>query len=272
MSGTTPILFLHIPKTAGTTVHHILNNEYRGLPSFSISHPDQISIFEKLSKEERWKIKVLKGHFVFGADAYYSEPTTYFTFLREPIKRSISSFNYLKSNHVFPFEKSEEQYSLKDLLKSGHKKNFDNCHVRFLAGTTHLAYGEVNEETYQLALSNFENYFDSFGICERFDESLIYLKQRLNWAMPYYVKANVSEKKSYLSIFDEETYQLLNYYNRFDLLLYEHANKKFDAIIRLKGESFEKEVRRFKKLNSLQAPFRKLARTVWQLFQPSIRN
>ena len=99
MSGTTPILFLHIPKTAGTTVHQILNNEYRGLPSFSISHPDQISIFEKLSKEERWKIKVLKGHFVFGADAYYSEPTTYFTFLREPIKRSISSFNYLKSNH-----------------------------------------------------------------------------------------------------------------------------------------------------------------------------
>ena len=272
MSETTTILFLHIPKTAGTTVHHILNNQYRSLPSFSISHPDQITHFENKSKEERSRIKVLKGHFAFGAHAYYSEPTTYFTFLREPIKRSISSFNYLKSNRVFPFEKSEEQYSLKDLLKSGHKKNFDNCHVRFLAGATNLGYGEVNEETYQLALSNFENYFDTFGICERFDESLICLKQNLNWSMPFYVKANVSEKQSYLSIFDEETYQLLNHYNKFDLLLYEHASKKFDAMIRSKGETFEKELRRFKKLNSLQAPFRKFVRTVWQLFQPTNRN
>jgi CRISPR/Cas system CMR-associated protein Cmr1 (group 7 of RAMP superfamily) len=156
---------------------------------------------------------------------------------------------------------------MKDILKGGYLKNFDNCHVRFLAGANELEYGKVNQETYELALKNFDEYFEIFGITERFDESLVYLKRKLNWWPPFYANANVTKKKSSIKEFDEETYQLLNKYNRYDLMLYDHACKKFDAIVKSQGESFAKEVKRFQKLNTLQTPLRRVVRNVWKFLQ-----
>jgi hypothetical protein len=274
MAGVTPLIFLHIPKTAGTTVHHILHNEYRGQNFFTSGHYKDIEKFEKLNDSEKKKIRILKGHFPFGVHKIYPTPITYFTFLREPLKRSISDFNFLLLNHTHPFYEKfiNEKYTLKDLLKEGPIKNFDNCQVRYLAAVNDIEYGCINEEIYKIALKNFDEYCEAFGICERFDDSIIYLKHELNWSNPFYIEANVTKKKSYVSNFDEETYQLLNQYNKYDLLLYDYAFKKFDAIIKSKGELFSKEVKRFQKLNSLQAPLRKFARNIYRLFQKANQN
>ena len=267
MTAVSPIIFLHIPKTAGTTVQHIMHNEYRGLKFFTSGYYKQIEIFKKLSDEEKKKIKVIKGHFPFGVHENYPGPITYFTFFRDPVKRSISDFNYLYQNNTLAFHEEimRKQYSLKDMLNGGYIKNFDNCHVRFLAGANDLEYGKVNEETYALALKNFDTYFEAFGISERIDESLIYIKRKLNWSMPFYVNANVSEKSSYVKKFDEETFRLLEHYNKFDNMLYDHACKKFDAIVLAGGADFKNEVDRFIRLNRLQSPVRKMARKIWKL-------
>ena len=274
MAGVSPLIFLHIPKTAGTTVHHVLHNEYRGLKFFTSGNYKQIEKFEKLSDEEKKKIRLLKGHFPFGVHEIYPEPITYFTFFRDPIKRSISGFNYLylQKTHAFHEEILREKYTLKDILKGGKLKVFDNCHVRYLANAIDLEFGAVDEKVYETALKNFDSYFQSFGICERFDESLIYLKRQLNWSAPYYIKDNVSDKKKFVSEFDEETIQLLNHYNKYDLLLYKHACEKFDAIVRSSGKEFSDEVEHFKKMNALQAPLRKLVRGVWKFFRKFNRN
>ena len=274
MAAVSPIIFLHIPKTAGTTVQHIMHNEYRGLKFFTSGNYKQIENFKKLSDEEKKKIKVIKGHFPFGVHKNYPGPITYFTFFRDPVKRSISDFNFLYQNKTLAFHEEimRKQYSLKDMLNGGYIKNFDNCHVRFLAGANDLEYGKVNEETYALALKNFDTYFETFGISERVDESLIYIKRKLNWSMPFYVNANVSEKSSYRKKFDEETYRLLEHYNKFDIMLYNHACKKFDSIVLAGGVNFKKEVDHFIKLNKLQRPVRKAVRKVWKFFQRFNRN
>ena len=238
---------------------------------FTTGHYKQIEKFEKLNDSEKKKIRLLKGHLAFGVHLIYPEPITYFTFFRDPIKRSISGFNYLyqEKNHHFHEEILRKKYTLKDILKGGKLQVFDNCHVRYLANAIDLKFGEVDEKIYAIALKNFDSHFQAFGICERFDESLIYLKQKLSWSFPFYVNANVSEKKKYVDTFDEETYRLLNHYNKYDLMLYEYASKKFDRIVKSKGDAFVKEVKRFQKLNRLQTPVRKLARNIWKLLLKS---
>ena len=103
MAGKTPIIFLHIPKTAGSTVHKILHNEYKGLKHFLCVNYKEIELFEKLSIEEKKEIKIIRGHLPFGVHENYPGAITYFTFFRNPIKRSISDFNYLYHYKKLPF-------------------------------------------------------------------------------------------------------------------------------------------------------------------------
>jgi tetratricopeptide (TPR) repeat protein len=269
MTALSPIIFLHIPKTAGVTIHYILLNKYRWKKFFTSKNYKQIKEFENLAISDRAKIKVLDGHFGFGVHNLFPTPPTYFTILRDPIKRSISGYNFLYQHTQHPFHKTiiKEKYSLKEMLKKGYIKNFDNCHVRFLANAIDLDYGKVDENVYSIAIKNFDNYFETFGICERFDESLIYFKRKLNWSSPFYINANTSNKKTYINDFDNETVELLNHYNKYDLMLYHYACEKFDLIIKSYGDNFDKEVKTFKKLNKIQAPFRKIIRAIWAFFQ-----
>ncbi|MCW3086361.1 MAG: hypothetical protein JWP12_3727 [Bacteroidetes bacterium] len=269
-----PVLFLHIPKTAGSTMQNIINENYRW--RFLKIHTNNLyrdpGVFTKLSVAERQKIKVIKGHINFNAYLEnYPGEITCFTFLRDPIKRCISDFNFIRQDKVHFFHKrlEEGKYTLKDLLKEGPVRQFDNCHVRMLASAHELEFGGVNEEIYQRALKKFDTHFELFGICERFDESLIHFKRSLGWNFPLYLKTNVTNKKQSVLEFDEETNQLLLQYNHYDILLYEYACKKFDAVIRSYPADFQKEVQRFQKLNKRHAPFRRIFRKIVGLFYKS---
>ena len=261
-----PIIFLHIPKTAGTTVQHIMHNVYRGETFFTTGNYKQIELFQKFSDEEKLKISVLKGHINFGVHKMYPAPIQYFTFFRDPIKRTISAFNhiYKDKGHVFNEEIIKKQYTLKQMLQEGYVKNFDNCHVRFIAGAIDVEYGKINQEIYEQAVYNFDKYFNAFGISDRFNESIIYIKRQLDWPLPFYVNANESDRIKATVNFDSETYDLINHYNKYDLQLYNYALNKFNGIVNSLGSEFQAEVNRFDKLNKLQSPIRKLARNIYK--------
>ncbi len=266
-----PILFLHIPKTAGTTMQYIIDGKYkwRSMKTLTNNRYKHSVDFEKLSLQEKKKIKVIKGHLKFSSYINdYPGEITCFTILRDPYKRSVSAFNFLRQhkNHPFNAQLVKENYSLKEILKGGYIKQLDNCHVRFLASAQELKFGLVNEETYKTALKNFDTYFQLFGISERFDESLIHFKRHLNWSFPFYIPTNISNKKKSVLEFDEETNQLLAHYNQYDQMLYEYACKKFDAVIKLYGNDFTEEVKRFQRLNKLQAPLRNAIRRLIHFF------
>ena len=266
MKANCPIVFIHIPKTAGTTFHSILHNKYRGAVFFP-NKKQKLTDIESLSDESLNKIEVFKGHFHFGLHQKLNKPVTHITFLREPIARTISSYNHLiRKLHNEP-EKAfiKENYSLKELLTNGKVEYLDNCITRYLSGLKDLKFGEIDKSAYELALKNFDTYFDHFGICEKFDESLILLKNELNWSSTFYNKVNTADKKSYISSFDKDTLDLLKQYNQYDIKLYKHALRKFETKINAYEKNFHKEVNRFKKQNLFLSPFRKIIRYIWLL-------
>ena len=267
-----PLLFLHIPKTAGTTIHYILNNNYRWrfdgfrfIGIYTNTAYKKSQLFADLAPEKRRRIKLIKGHLHFDTfKNNYPGEITCFTFLRDPVKRCISGYNFIRQNTVHPFHKQavENNYTLKEILQQGFLPQLDNGQVRFLSSSQHLEFGQVNEETYRKALQVFDTHFELFGLCERFDESILHLSRRLGWRHPHYLKANATDKQKSIMEFDGETMQLLQHYNRYDALLYAHARKKFDAAISAYGERFQEDLAHYRRVNERQAPVRRLVRKV----------
>jgi len=61
------LIFLHIPKAAGTTLHSILESHYAAENTHSIYDPDEAAReFAAWPLEKREPIRLLKGHLAFG--------------------------------------------------------------------------------------------------------------------------------------------------------------------------------------------------------------
>src|SRR5690554_3093712 len=95
------LIFLHLPKNGGSTLHGILNRLYPKDRTFNIKVIDNtklnISEFKELPIEDRAQIKLLKGHMTFGLHEYLVGPSKYITFLRKPEDRITSFYHYAKS-------------------------------------------------------------------------------------------------------------------------------------------------------------------------------
>ena len=89
----TKIIFVHIPKTAGTTLDFIIRQNFRESESFRIYGDDLKSTYPEIILSNRvndTNIRIFMGHIFFGLHKYLTFPATYFAFVRDPIKRAIS--------------------------------------------------------------------------------------------------------------------------------------------------------------------------------------
>lgn len=240
-----PILFLHIPKSAGITLHDILHREYPELKHKVIYAVKEGEQFQKSWSVLRNRYKVIRGHFLFGMHDYVKGDAKYITMLRNPVDRTISGYNFIKvkTDHPFYNAMKTNNYSLREFLEGKFVANFDNIAVRFLSGNHHLPFGEINQSHFENAKKNLMDSKMVFGITERFDESVLLFKRVLNWKSPWYKKQNESVKHS--SVIDERTMQIIQETNRFDLQLYEFACNVFQERINGCGDEFKAELTNF---------------------------
>ena len=79
------VIFLHIPKAAGTTLTRILERYYNKDRIFVIwgrRLQESIGEFTSLPAASRAEIMLLRGHMPFGLHEHLPEPSTYITMLR----------------------------------------------------------------------------------------------------------------------------------------------------------------------------------------------
>jgi len=99
------VIFLHVPKTAGTTLNRLIEWEY---PLFEIYSVDPV--FFRWSALHLWqlpvrrlkKTRMFKGHMLFGLHKILPQRATYITVLREPADRVISAFYFMRSYMLHP--------------------------------------------------------------------------------------------------------------------------------------------------------------------------
>ena len=233
-SISTIIIFVHIEKAAGTTLNHILRCNYL------FRHYD-VRPFSKKSKgafqPEDFKLalkinpflKSISGHSIrpFINLSKITNNLRYITVLRDPIRRYISRFHYLK--HKF-----QPSLTFEDFLRNKDSHNFQ---VRKIAG-------DLNVEKAKTILK--ERFFH-VGITEEFDLFLVSLKMKLEPEPfnPGYRKQNVALKKREYEVVKQEL--LKNYKdaiidcNKADMKLYEFVKNE---LLEKDKENFAKELNR----------------------------
>lgn len=238
------LYFLHIPKTAGTSVRHWLMDRFAHddlLPC------DVIEDLQNRSPEEFPKYRLISGHFGWNIEKYYPEPLNVVTWLRNPIKRLRSNFAYIRENIDYlsqiaakfgcldwiEYYQTCVSHTDQEILEHPNHFGFsDNLQTRYLSGIfPHLEPIEMDETILERAISNLEQ-LSFVGICEWMDASidLASLEFRENhrpltaWHNP--TKGSTRAKSRNLA---EEAAIAAS--ERFDMRLYEHACQLFQQRI-----------------------------------------
>lgn len=250
------IIFQHIPKTAGSTLHTIFNRKCRRQRIHNVfggDHSDEsIEAFRRLPENHRREIDLLKGHMPFGLHRDLPQEAVYVTVLREPVARVISQYKYIRrnpGNHLHD-QVVGNRMSLGDFVASGISAGMDNGQVRWLAGEVHgWDFGEIGETELERAKSHLREHYALVGLTEQFDATVLLLRQLMGWrAYPFYVKRNVSDDGRTKVSFEEEDVEIVRRHHRFDLELYEFARGLFDEQRKAAGIT-ESSLERFVRWN-----------------------
>ncbi|WP_439598345.1 sulfotransferase family 2 domain-containing protein [Falsiroseomonas sp.] len=184
-------VFLHVPKTAGSTLRTVLSRQYgaRHVLYFDLGAGDPRPMAEVLG-ELRARvgprdIRLFTGHQYLGLHEALREPCLYFTLLRDPVERALSEYFYAFSypHHAQREEILSGALGPMDFLTSRHRRGDDQA--RQIAGRSQRPLLEA-------ALANLHHAVAAVGIAEDFDRSLLLIARRLGWAPPVHVARNVT--------------------------------------------------------------------------------
>lgn len=235
------ICFIHIERAGGTTLHHLLHYNYPFYITLSPWYYWTNESGNHLTKEElKGLLKILPftngigGHTTRTYACYekvIKKPIFYFTFLREPISRYISHLNYQR-------QKMNIDWNVKDFI---NESRFNNYQVVRLAG----------KEDFEQAKKVLEENMDFVGLLEKFGESLILLREKLNddRFSILYERKNLNKEKKYIIHFNElsdDIQQRITENNELDIKLYEYAVKNvYRNYVKEYSRNLSKDLKQF---------------------------
>ena len=254
------LVFLHIPKTAGTTLHRIIERQYPAESLYSIgwTEDESVAALRQMSEAQQTRICMVRGHMAFGVHEYLSGPVTYFTVLRNPIERVISYYYFVRSkpDHYLYDEISAGEMTLAEFVERHGHIMLDNAQTRMLSGRwREPAFGGCTSEHLAMAKRNLREHFAVVGLAERFDETLLLLKRTFGWRNVFYTRQNLTRNKPPSSSLPTATLALIAEVNQLDAELHHYARALFQALIRRQGPTFPAELAKFQRTNRLISPF-----------------
>lgn len=248
------LIFLHMPKTGGTTMHAILRRQYRAENTFRTKpeqHWESLRDFREFSDEAKAKIQLITGHMRFGIHEHLNRPSYYLTFLRDTVQRVISYYYYILGyqNHYLHQKIKSGNMSLGDVLESGVSREFNNFQTRRISGQDRVDYGCCSNEMLDMAIRNIDQYFPVVGLTEKFDESLILMSNHCKWKFPYYTKLNVGKNKPAKPSMSDKVIETIAHFNDLDIKLYDYANRRLQKQVSNLGSAFLAQMKMFRIMN-----------------------
>ena len=277
------LIFFHIPKAGGTTMEFVLAqsfpgdqhfNAYVGVPDSAISTASRALIAEKynlLSAEEKRSIRcVFGGHMPMGIHTLFDRPTRYFTIVRHPVDRVISSFYFIKDKSYAPHYELIKNMTLEQYMDCRIGLDPFDHQVRLLSGCEELdgpwgvdgkpvPAAAVEDRHLQQAKRNIEEHFLTAAPLKAFSTLIVFLRRLYGWSLrsSLYEFQNATARRPQVADLPKATRRRIEDYNQHDMALYEWINVRFADQIRAFDGKISRDRRLFSVANSA---FRQIGR------------
>jgi hypothetical protein len=248
------VVFLHVPRTGGTTLHRIIERQYppEQLYSVGLVAGESSHKLAQLSPARRAQIRMLRGHMGFGVHGHLPGPTTYVTLLRDPVERVVSYYYFIlrtPTHYLFDCITSAD-HDLRTFVENETHIMIDNAQTRIVSGVwVGPQFGACTRDMLETAKSNLRDRFAVVGLTERFDETLLLLKKELGWQHHSYTRHNVTARRPEKRELSEAALDSILRANQLDVALYQYAKGLFEEQVRRRGPAFTRELNRYRRVN-----------------------
>ncbi len=245
--GGRPLLFLHIPKAAGTTLSAILRNHYPGR-----AFDGGINVFQRLdvagprleAAAACDQLQALAAEVTFGLAARFLPAAQYLTILRDPVERSLSQIWYLKAGNGAGQVPPGTPLPARDLTVEGAIADgyvLDNLQTRMLCGIV-SPFDALPADALDQAKRALAERFAYVGTAERFDEFLALLNLELGWPTVPYQRKRVNPLSPGRAGLSAGELRLLEEANVLDRELFDYAGGLLAHTLQTAGPALEQEL------------------------------
>ena len=221
-----PAVFLHIPKTAGTSIVHLARWHY-GRANWC-SHGS----FINKSPNEFIKTLFVSGHFGYEFASQFMQNRYSFTFLRDPVERILSSYYFCltRDPNEFPEYKLAQENSLDrylELTLESKRLGVWNCQTRLLAHSWKSVPDFTECELVDMATRHLHE-FSHVGFTETCDRDMKYIASALGMVgVKRLNRSNATKNRAKFGELPSYTKKLLERVSELDKHVYEYARTLF---------------------------------------------
>jgi hypothetical protein len=249
------LCFLHIPKTAGLTLRTILDLQFA---QADICPAEEYASLQSLTPDELARYRLLRGHFWYNVKDLVSSQTVLLTVLRDPIERTLSQYEYVRTNPANgPLHDLAKNMSLEEYVRDEYLRE---CTVRDVQ-TRYLAPARQPVDVYEVvplthlgldaARANLGT-CTFVGIVERFDDMLKLLSYTFGWRpIRDFAIRNQSQARLSRSDVPGPVLDYLYELNANDLKLYDVAKSIFEERFAAMTEQLNRD--RYERARALRA-------------------
>jgi hypothetical protein len=224
------IAFIHIRKTAGSTLLDAISRNYSLDQHLLIDgrpHNREAAI-RSLAGLNRKPVRFVYGHVGFGIAKYLPSDFSMITILREPTERVLSQYYFLRGRKKSPeayYQKHSLEYALSD---PGVNHYFSNAQTRVLSSVevqiSQKSATDMGQRDLRTALANLKR-FSLVGFTEEFNSMLAELSARFRLKTDEFTVQKRNRSRPPMAEIPRRTRQLIARANELDQELYAAARK-----------------------------------------------